>query len=185
LVIYIDAAAANTAIAQPTGWTERLDGGSATGATRNANGDKTVASSGGSSGNISVTGANAAWVMWQIELHERVTLSVQEGNHAHSADNLSLASNYTLSVQDALSALESEAAVIIPRYSIIIEEASHALGSDNASPMFTNTVLIAARGYHTHSAEVLTLYVDNGFIPSGSGRRKRALIIRHRRYRYK
>lgn len=68
LAIYVDVAAANTAIAQPTGWTENSDAGSATDAGRTAFGSKAVASSGASSGAISVTGANAAWVQWQVEL---------------------------------------------------------------------------------------------------------------------
>jgi hypothetical protein len=69
LVVYIDVAAANTAIAQPSGWTERADAGSGTDAGRTAWGDKEVATSGSASGAISVTGANAAWVQWQIELY--------------------------------------------------------------------------------------------------------------------
>jgi hypothetical protein len=67
-VMYVDGAAANTAIAQPTSWTENLDNGSGTGATRLAVGGRDFTSSGSSSGNISVTGANAAWVQWQVEL---------------------------------------------------------------------------------------------------------------------
>jgi uncharacterized small protein (DUF1192 family) len=70
LITYIDAAAANTAIAQPSSWTERYDAGSATGATRNAGGTRAITTSGSSSGNISVTGAAAAWVQWQIEILE-------------------------------------------------------------------------------------------------------------------
>lgn len=68
LAVYVDVAAANTAIAQPTGWTEDVDNGSATDAGRTAFGSKAIASSGSSSGAISVTGANAAWVQFQIEL---------------------------------------------------------------------------------------------------------------------
>jgi len=67
-VIYIDMAAANTALATPSGWTEDQDGGSATSATRDANGSKTVATSGSASGDISVTGAWDNWVMYQVEL---------------------------------------------------------------------------------------------------------------------
>lgn len=68
-VIYLDAAAANTALTSPGGvWTQDIDQGSATGATRDSMGHSYVATSGSSSGNISTTGANAAWVMWQIEL---------------------------------------------------------------------------------------------------------------------
>jgi hypothetical protein len=68
LAIYVDVAAANTALATPSGWTENVDAGSATDAGRTVWGSKTVASSGGSSGAISVTGANAAWVQFQVEL---------------------------------------------------------------------------------------------------------------------
>jgi hypothetical protein len=68
LVIYVDAAAANTALATPSTWTEDADSGSATDAGRTTVGSKSVAVSATNAGNISVTGANAAWVMWQIEL---------------------------------------------------------------------------------------------------------------------
>jgi hypothetical protein len=68
LAIYIDVAAANTGLATPSGWTEDSDTGSATDAGRTTFGNKAIASSGSASGNISVTGANAAWVQFQIEL---------------------------------------------------------------------------------------------------------------------
>lgn len=84
LVIYLDVCAANTAIATPSGWTERFDAGSATGASRNAGGTKSVATSGTGSGNISVTGGAAAWVQVQIELREPVfsgqTYVITNGN---------------------------------------------------------------------------------------------------------
>lgn len=70
LAIYIDGADVNTAMAQPTGWTERVDNGSATGSSRNVMGTKAVANSGTGTGNISVTGAAAYWVQWQLELLE-------------------------------------------------------------------------------------------------------------------
>ena len=68
LVVYADVAAANTALATPSGWTEDVDAGSATDAGRSTWGSKAVASSGSASGAISVTGANAAWVQWQVEV---------------------------------------------------------------------------------------------------------------------
>lgn len=67
-VMYVDAAAANTAVGTPASWTEDFDNGSATGTTHLAVGGRDLGSSGSSSGNISVTGAAAAWVQWQIEL---------------------------------------------------------------------------------------------------------------------
>jgi hypothetical protein len=75
LVIYIDSAAANTAVATPSGWLERYDTGNASSASRITGGDKTIATSGTASGNISVTGANAAWVQWQIEITEPVAVT--------------------------------------------------------------------------------------------------------------
>lgn len=68
LAVYVDACAVSTAMAQPSGWTEDLDNGSGTSATRHVFGSKSVATSGSGSGNISVTGGNAAWVQFQIEL---------------------------------------------------------------------------------------------------------------------
>lgn len=68
LVLYVDAAAANTATATPAGWTENVDNGSATDAGHNSFGSKAVAVSGSASGAISISGANAAWVQWQVEI---------------------------------------------------------------------------------------------------------------------
>ena len=68
LVVYVDAAAANTGLATPSGWTENSDTGSGTDAGETTFGSKANATSGTSSGAISVTGANAAWVMWQVEI---------------------------------------------------------------------------------------------------------------------
>ena len=69
LVIYIDVASANTALATPSGWTEDSD----TGATGPPNGrmtagSKTVTVSGTATGNISVTGAATNFIQRQIEL---------------------------------------------------------------------------------------------------------------------
>lgn len=68
LAVYVDVAAANTAAAQPSGWTEDVDGGSATDAGRTVWGSKTLGASGSSSGAISITAANAAWVQFQVEV---------------------------------------------------------------------------------------------------------------------
>jgi hypothetical protein len=70
LAIYIDACAINTALAAPAGWTENSDVGSATSNTRQVFGSKALATSGLSSGNISVVGGVADWVQFQIELRQ-------------------------------------------------------------------------------------------------------------------
>jgi hypothetical protein len=70
-IFYLDAAAANTALATPTNFTEHQDSGSGTGATRQALGSRSRAAT-ESSGSISVTGANADWVMWTFELQDRL-----------------------------------------------------------------------------------------------------------------
>lgn len=67
-VIYIDLANVNTTLATPSGWTENLDAGSGTSVSRHVIGGKDIATSGTASGDISVTGGAAEWVMWQIEL---------------------------------------------------------------------------------------------------------------------
>lgn len=68
LAVYVDVAAAATALTNPSGWSADSDTGSATDAGETSFGSKAIAASGSSSGAISVTGANAAWVEWQIEL---------------------------------------------------------------------------------------------------------------------
>lgn len=67
LALYNDHAKANTAIATPSGWTEDEDSGSATGPTRTAAGHKDMIVA-GATGDISITGAAAAWVQQQLEL---------------------------------------------------------------------------------------------------------------------
>lgn len=84
LIIYLDAAIANTAIATPTNWTERFDAGSATSVTRFAGGDRTLTTSGSASGNISVTGAAAAWVQRQFELLEPILTGTLAGTESGS-----------------------------------------------------------------------------------------------------
>lgn len=66
--LYFEAAAANTGLATPSGWTEHSDLGSSTGATRIVIGSKLLGFQGALAGAISVSGANAAWVMVEIEL---------------------------------------------------------------------------------------------------------------------
>ena len=68
--IYLDQALANTALAAPAGWTEDRDGGSATSVDRDTAGHKALTNAGDASGNISVTGANANWLMQMAELLE-------------------------------------------------------------------------------------------------------------------
>lgn len=68
---YIDHANANTALGAPGGsWTERFDAGSATGPYRLVAGDQDIATSGTGSGNLSMSGANAAWVQQQMEIYQ-------------------------------------------------------------------------------------------------------------------
>jgi hypothetical protein len=79
-VVYIGAAAANTGYGAVSGWTERADNGSATGASRNVIGEKAVAAAGTTTGATSATGANAAWVQWQIEITEPLVTATGTGN---------------------------------------------------------------------------------------------------------
>ena len=67
-VIYRDENSINNGVATPAGWTEDYDQGSAGANADSVAGHKLVVTSGSASGDISVTGGNADWVMWQIEL---------------------------------------------------------------------------------------------------------------------
>ncbi len=86
LAIYVDHANGSTALATPSSWTEDTDSGSPTGPVRTGVGHKGLASGGTGSGNISVTGTNAAWVQQQIEIfHADNGDQTERVNFAHSA----------------------------------------------------------------------------------------------------
>lgn len=74
LAIYVDACSVNTGLSTPAGWAEDADTGSATSATRQTFGSKSVATSGSASGNISVAGGAAAWVQFQIEIKNKAAV---------------------------------------------------------------------------------------------------------------
>jgi hypothetical protein len=67
LVAYIDTTSSNAGLATPAGWTEDVDGGSATDGGRTVFGTRFVETQGDASGAISVTGGATAWVQRQIE----------------------------------------------------------------------------------------------------------------------
>jgi hypothetical protein len=77
LFVYFDAAAANSSLGQPSGWTEHDDLGYATDGGRTAFGSKQAGSAGSSSGAISVNGANAAWVQFQVEIRGAAPVGFQ------------------------------------------------------------------------------------------------------------
>jgi hypothetical protein len=85
LFVYFDAANANTALAQPAGWTENEDNGSATDGGRIAFGSKAAPTSGTNSGAISIAGANAEWVQWQVELRVQLATGFQASKEAIAA----------------------------------------------------------------------------------------------------
>jgi hypothetical protein len=66
--IYLDVCAINTALATPAGWTENSDTGNTTAGIRRVYGEKSIATSGTASGAISVTGGNAAWIQFQLQI---------------------------------------------------------------------------------------------------------------------
>lgn len=76
-VLYMDSCNANTALAEPAGWTEQADSGSGTGPNRFAMGDKEILASGGASGNISVIGGGTRWVQSQMEFLKDATREIQ------------------------------------------------------------------------------------------------------------
>ncbi|MBI1188313.1 MAG: hypothetical protein GC206_13445 [Alphaproteobacteria bacterium] len=68
LAFYYGISRSNTAAAQPSGWTERFDAGSATGPTGHYGGDKNIATSGTGSGDISITAGGTEWLQKQLEI---------------------------------------------------------------------------------------------------------------------
>lgn len=69
IVAYFGGGAANTAYGAVSGWSEDLDNGSATGATRNVFGTRTYSNSSGSTTDIiNPTGGTAGWALWAQEI---------------------------------------------------------------------------------------------------------------------
>lgn len=159
MVVYLDGAAANTALATPSGWTENNDSGSTTGATRDTAGSKTIASSGTGSGDISVTGANDAWVMWQYELLSPATdLVVQDSAHAHTADSITLTQVHNLTVADATHGHTADAITLTQVHILIVEDSTHAHTADNL-------VFEAVGGFTPGDGERISSSVRRRFSP--------------------
>lgn len=78
-VVYLDQCATNTALTTPSGYTSRISNADATSVTASNVGDKTVATKGTGSGNISTTGGAAAWGQVQIILSQSI-LPGQQGD---------------------------------------------------------------------------------------------------------
>jgi hypothetical protein len=85
LFIAIDAGAANTAFTTPSGWTASFDSAGATGANRISMVRKVNSAVGASSGNISTTAGNAAWVEQQFEIQPPNTGSLATTESADTA----------------------------------------------------------------------------------------------------
>ena len=71
-VVYLDQCATNTALTTPSGYTSRVSNADATSVTATNIGDKTVATKGTGSGNISTTGGAAAYGQVQIILSQSI-----------------------------------------------------------------------------------------------------------------
>ena len=72
LAMYCAGSNSNTAFGASTGYTERVDNGSATGSTRNVVGTKALTSLGEAAGAVSSTAGASPWVMWLVEIKEPV-----------------------------------------------------------------------------------------------------------------
>lgn len=104
-VAYIDHAAANTALGQPSGWTEHTDSGSGTGPCRTVLGSKAVATSGSASGNISVSGASAAWVQQQLEIYSTGVTQTNLGEVENLLDDTAMSASYEVGQSHGVAAL--------------------------------------------------------------------------------
>lgn len=72
LVLLVDASAANTGLTTPSGWTAAFAAGSGTDAGNTSIKTQAFPTSGTATGSTSSTGANAAYVMFQIELRNTI-----------------------------------------------------------------------------------------------------------------
>lgn len=94
LFIAIDAGAANTAFTTPSGWTASFDSAGATGANRISLVRKVNSSAGASSGAISTTGGNAAWVEQQFEIQPPETGTLAATENADTASFAGLTADF-------------------------------------------------------------------------------------------
>lgn len=112
-VFYLDACAANTAVAQPTNFTEHQDSGSATGATRQAFGSY-ARTAGQSSGSISITAGAAEWVMWTFELQDRLASRPCISSTDYASTGANTLSNDNLTWTGAVDTAEHVNRVTVP-----------------------------------------------------------------------
>ncbi len=145
--LYLDAAAANTALATPSGWTENSDVGDATVVSRFTIGNKSIGT--GASGNISVTGANAAWTMRILELLIKTySLTATAQSYAETGSEANLLRGYKL-IADVRTFAETGNAATLTKvggpvsYTLIAAARSYA-ETGNASGLLWKRVLSAA-----------------------------------------
>jgi hypothetical protein len=119
LIVYVDVAAANTALATPAGWVEDIDAGSATDAGRTTFGSKALAASGSASGAISVNGAVAAWVQWQVEVKESVSATGLQVSKEEAETWLDVKDGFAASKMEAITRLNVKDGLIISKVETI------------------------------------------------------------------
>lgn len=89
LAIVLDGCSTNTALSTPSGWSMNSRTGDAVSNIATGFGTKSVATSGSSSGSISVSGGGAAWVMVILELRSPATAGVVSSQLERSIRGLS------------------------------------------------------------------------------------------------
>ena len=187
-VIYIGAAAANTAYGTPSGWTEDRDLGG--GATRCAVGSKSVATQGTGAGDISITAAAAAWVLWQIELREPVTnltaaagsfsitgnaaaftrafaLTAGAGSFAVTGNAAALARSLRLSAAAGSFAITGNAAAFAKAFTLTAGAGSFAV-TGNAAALSRSLRLTAEAGSYSLTGNVAAL-LKSSILTAGVG----------------
>lgn len=156
--LYIDNAAANTGLATPASWTERSDVGDATVVSRFTLGNRSIGT--GSSGNISVTGANAAWTMRIFELLQQAyTLAVAQQTYTLTGNATGLYRGYKVAVTEqtyTATANDVTLSKSTSGYTLPVTSASYVV-TGNSTSLLWKRVLPVTKATYTATAQAVGL----------------------------
>jgi hypothetical protein len=93
-------------------------------------------------------------------------LVIQDGTHAHTADNLALVQHSVLAVQDAASAHTADGLALVQHSVLVVQDAACAHSAENLvlTAHEPGVQLVVQDASHAHSAESLSF--DGGPAPS-------------------
>ncbi len=158
--VYIDSANANTGLATPSGWTEHSDTGAATFPSRITIGSKSIGT--GASGNISVTGANAAWTMRIFELLQKYyTLAVTQQTYTVTANATGLYKGHKLTVDSqtyAITANDVTLSKSTSGYTLPVTSASYTVTANDVALLWKRILSVTKADYSITTQAVGLLF---------------------------